>query len=171
MVAGATVAGETGGVRHDLGKGGLGDVVVQAGNEGADGVVEFQPAPFAKQHEACGGEALGVGCDAESVTRGKQLAGGQVGGAGGVFEDEVAFMHDGEETADLLWVAELIVDPGGDVGNGALQPVFHQRFSGLELKRFGIEKTRGPFLHPRGILLTCRGSGLRAPGPQRSPNS
>ena len=118
-------------MRHDLGKGGLGDVVVQAGNEGADGVVEFQPAPFAKQHEACGGEALGVGCDAESVTRGKQLAGGQVGGAGGVFEDEVAFMHDGEETADLLWVAELIVDPGGDVGNGPLSQSSIEKFSGF----------------------------------------
>ena len=38
-------------------------------------------------------------------------------------------MHDGEETADLLWVAELIVDPGGDVGGGPLEPVFHRRFS------------------------------------------
>ena len=128
-------------MRHDLGKGRLGDVVVQPGDEGADGVVEFQPTSFAEEHEACGGEALRVGCDAEAMTRRQQFAGGEVGGAGGVFEDEVAFMHDGEETADLLWVAELIVDPGGDVGNGALQPVFHRRFSGLVLKRFGISAT------------------------------
>ena len=89
-------------MRHDLGKGGLGDVVVQSGDEGADGVVELQPAAFAEEHEAGGGEALGVGCDAEAVARGKQLAGGEVSGAGGVFEHEFAFMHDGEQTTDLL---------------------------------------------------------------------
>ena len=37
-------------------------------------------------------------------------------------------MHDREETSDLLCAAELIVDPGGDVGDGALQPVFHKIF-------------------------------------------
>jgi hypothetical protein len=126
LVAGATVAGEAGGVRHDLGKGGLGHVIVQTGDEGADGVVEFQPAPFPEEHEACGGEAFRVGRDAEAVARGKQLAGGEVGGTDGVLEHEFAFMHDGEETPDLLWVAKLIVDPGRDVGSGPLQPVFHQ---------------------------------------------
>ena len=61
LVAGAAVAGEAGGVRHDLGKGGLGDVVVQSRNEGANGVVELHQAPFAEEHEAGGGEALRVG--------------------------------------------------------------------------------------------------------------
>jgi hypothetical protein len=75
---------------------------VQTRDEGAEGVIEFQLAPFAKEHEACGGEAFGVGCDAEAVTRGEQLAGGKVSGAGGVFEHELAFVHDGEKTADLL---------------------------------------------------------------------
>ena len=42
---------------------------VQSGDEGADGVVELQLAPFAQQHEACGGEALRVRGDAEAVTR------------------------------------------------------------------------------------------------------
>ena len=79
------------------------------------------------------------------MTRRQQFAGGKVGGAGGVFEDEVAFMHDGEETADLLWVAELIVDPGGDVGDRALQPVFHQRFSGLITEEVRYRENAPPF--------------------------
>lgn len=115
-------------MRHDLGKGGLGDIVMKSGDEGADGVVELQPAPFAEEHQACGGEALRVGCDAEAVTRSKQLAGGQVRGPGCVFEHQLALMDDGEETPDLLWVAELIVDPGGDVSGSALQPAFHEIF-------------------------------------------
>ena len=131
LVAGLSVASEARGVRHDLGDGGLGDVVVQAGDEGADGVVEFQPAPFSEEHEAGGGEALRVGGDAKAVARGKQLAGGEVGGACGVFEHELALMHDGKKTADLLWAAELIVDPGRDIGSGALQPVFHEIFPAL----------------------------------------
>jgi hypothetical protein len=66
-----------------------------------------------------------VGRDAESMARGQPLCGRKVSRAPGIFEDELAIVHDGEETANLACAAQLIVDPGRDVGAGALEPDFH----------------------------------------------
>src|SRR6516162_10014732 len=90
-----------------------------------DGVVQAKPALFAKLHDARRGEALRMGGDTETVPWRHRLAAGKVGETEGLLEDDTGFVSNGDHTAWLLRVTQLVFEPLRDVVERGLQPVIH----------------------------------------------
>src|SRR5262249_9707984 len=91
----------------------------------AGAVVETELALFAKLHDAGSGETLGMRRDTKAMTWRQRRLADNIGKAEGPFEDDPAIMHNGNDGARLLALADLIFEPAWDVIERRLQPLCH----------------------------------------------
>src|SRR5205085_11920841 len=92
----------------------------------ADRVVEMQMPGLAQLHDAGGGEAFRMRGDAEAVARRQRLASVEIGGAEGLFKDDLALVADRDDTTRLLGFPHLEFQPARDVVERRRQPFGHR---------------------------------------------
>ena len=90
-----------------------------------DTIVEAEPAVLAKLHDAGSGEALRMGGHTKTVPRRQRLSADEIGEAEGPLKDDPGFVSNGNHTAWLLRIAQLVFEPLRDVVESGLHPVIH----------------------------------------------
>src|SRR5579859_10174 len=91
----------------------------------ADGIVEFELAGFAQFHDPGGGEAFGMRGDAEAMPRRERLASTEISPAESAVEQYFPLFRHGDDTAGLLALPHLIIQPLRNIIQRGVEPARH----------------------------------------------